>query len=89
MQFQIHHGRIDLENVRCTIQPQEIRDRSHGGKNMRVGLNLLSGCGTSVRRILVCQKKLYNILPKIIKKKLLDDIFITFRHTMALLLDGL
>ena len=30
------------------------------GKNMRVGLNLLSGCGTSVRRILVCQKKLYN-----------------------------
>ena len=56
---------------------------------MRVGLNLLSGCGTSVRRILVCQKKLYNILPKIIKKKLLDDIFINFRHTMALLLDGL
>ena len=56
---------------------------------MPVGLNLLSGCGTSVRRILVCQKKLYNILPKIIKKKLLNDIFITFRHTMALLLDGL
>ena len=24
------------------------------GKNMRVGLNLLSGCGTSVRQILVC-----------------------------------
>ena len=38
MQFQIHHGRVDLENVRCTVQPQEIRDRSHGGQKHAGGV---------------------------------------------------
>ena len=68
MQFQIHHGRIDLENVRCTIQPQEIRDRSHEGQKHAGGVKpfvrLWHFCETdfSLLKIMIqCFAKNYHI----------------------------